>query len=110
MDDEKLASLRMVSGGCRIPGGAGHRDWATGNKKAFPSRGKGRKGAFLHGQVVSWRRVAGLAAETVEGCAWLWSGYKKRPFPLVRKVFFAYNLPFSPPEGDEKHVHDNIFS
>ncbi|CAA9282943.1 MAG: hypothetical protein AVDCRST_MAG56-3993 [uncultured Cytophagales bacterium] len=36
-------------------------------------------------------------------------GYKKRPFPVVRKVFFAYNLPFSPPTGDEKHGYDDIF-
>jgi hypothetical protein len=110
MDNGKLASLKMVDdcrGHTRRHAGPAR---AMGNKKAFPSCGKGRKGASLHGQVAAWRRIAGLSAGKVEGCAWLWLGYKKRPFPLVRKVFFAYNLPFSPPAGDEKHVHDNIFS
>jgi hypothetical protein len=82
---------------------------AEANKKAFPGCGKGRKQALLHGQVVGWRRTAGSSYGTVEGCAWLCLEYKKRPFPVVRKVFFAYNRPFSPPAGDEKHGYDDIF-
>jgi len=94
-----ITGLREGSGRGRV----------TGNKKAFPNRGKGRKEASLHGQVVGWRRIAGSFYGTVEDCAWLCSGYKKRPFPLVRKVFFAYNRPFSSPVGDQKHGYDNIF-
>jgi hypothetical protein len=87
----------------------GLRGRFTGNKKAFPNRGKGRKEPLLPGQVAGWRRIAGSFYGTVGGCAWLCLGYKKRPFPAVRKVFFAYNLPFSPPAGDEKHGYDDIF-
>ncbi len=78
----------------------------SGNKKAFPSCGKGRKEACPRGQVAGWRRMALHLHGTTGGS--YFTRDKKRPFPVVRKVFFAYNLPFSPPEGNEKHVYDNI--
>jgi hypothetical protein len=64
---------------------------------------------LLRGQVVGWRRIAGSFYGTLQGCAWLCSGYKKRPFPVVRKVFLRITG-LSHPLWETRSTVTTIFS